>query len=75
VIPNELKDHAMLIVQQIRQLGYDKNFCVQLEEKIINNNYTHLLKDLMMQTLLLDRKRGENLFDLLPLKNYVWNLL
>lgn len=74
VMPDGLKDQALSVVEQIREEGYDQNFCLRLEDRIINNDCNHLLKDAVMQTLLLDKKRGENLFDLLPLKNYVWDL-
>ncbi len=75
VIPDDLKDQALLVLKEIRELRYDENFCVRLEQKILNNDCKHLLKDTVIQTLLLDKKRGENLFDLLPLKEYVWDLV
>ena len=75
VIPDALKDQALGIVDQIRKHGYDKNFCSKLQDRIVNNEHSHLLKDTLLQTLLLDKKRGEHLFDLLPLKDHVWEIL
>lgn len=75
VIPDDLKTQALEIVDEIQRTGYNENFCDRLRDRINNNEHSHLLKDALLQTLLLDKKRNEHLFDLLPFQNHVWKIL
>lgn len=75
VIPDDLKPLALLCVDNIEKIYGNKNKCNYLRSQINNNTNQYLFKDTVMQTLLLDKIRGENLFDLLPFKNAALKLL
>lgn len=75
VIPDELKPLALLCVDNIEKIYHDKNKCKYLRSQISNNDNQYLFRDAIMQTLLLDKVRGENLFDLLPFKNAALKLI
>jgi MoaA/NifB/PqqE/SkfB family radical SAM enzyme len=67
-IPDNLKHLALKCVDDIEKLYPDKNKCDFFRSQINNNSTQYLFRDTVMQTLLLDNIRNENLFNLLPFK-------
>lgn len=67
VMPDQLKQSALTIVDDIESLGIDEPAKYQQMRSMIDNNSNHgLFQHTLNHILLLDRRRGEKLFDLLP---------
>ena len=74
-IPDELKSSALSCVDQIEKIYHNRNKCNVIRSQINNNSNQHLFRDAVMQTLLLDKVRGEKLFDFLPFRDHALKLL
>lgn len=74
-VPDRLKAQALQCVDKIEKLYHDKNKCNHMRQQINNNTQQYLFKDTVMQTLLLDKIRNENLFDYLPFKQAALELM
>ena len=74
-LPNGLKNSALSCVDNIEKIYHDKHKCEHMRSQINNNSNQHLFRDAVMQTLLLDKVRGEKLFDFLPFRNHALKLL
>ena len=74
-IPDELKSLAIACVDSIEKIHYNKQKCNYMRSQINDNVNQYLFRDTVMQTLLLDKIRGENLFDFLPFKKSALNLI
>ena len=67
VMPDELKSSALTIIDDIESLGLDESAKYQQMRSMIDNNSNHgLFQHTLNHVLLLDRRREEKLFDLLP---------
>jgi len=67
VMPDQLKQSALTIVDDIESLGLDESAKYDRMRSLISNNHNHgLFQHTLNHVLLLDRRRGEKLFDLLP---------
>lgn len=67
VMPDELKQSALNIVDQIESMGLDESAKYhQMRSMISDNSNQGLLQHTLNHILLLDHRRGEKLFDLLP---------
>jgi sulfatase maturation enzyme AslB (radical SAM superfamily) len=74
-IPDALKDSALACVSNIEKIYHTRNKCNFMRSQIIENSNQHLFRDAVMQTLLLDKIRGEKLFDFLPFRDHALKLL
>lgn len=71
VIPDQLKTLAMDKVNQLESRHQiDHNTLLHIKNLINNNANQHLFQQTISHVLLLDRLRGEKLFDLLPFKSF-----
>ena len=75
VIPDELRTLALNCVDNIEKIYHDKHKCDFMREQLNNNINQSLFRDTVMQTLLLDKIRGEKLFDFLPFRDYALKLV
>jgi len=67
VVPNELKLRALSIIDQIESVGVDQSAKYQQMRTMITNNCNYcLFHHTLNHILLLDYRRDEKLFDLLP---------
>lgn len=67
VIPDELKQHALSIIEEIESMRLEEPAKYeQMKSMIRNNSKACLFQHTLNHVLLLDHKRGESLFDLLP---------
>jgi sulfatase maturation enzyme AslB (radical SAM superfamily) len=74
-MPDELKNLALSCVDSIEKIYHDKNKCNYMRSQINDNSNQHLFRDTVMQTLLLDKIRGEKLFDFLPFRDHALKLI
>lgn len=74
VIPDSLQQQALDCIDQIESY-VGKNKCDYYRNQIQNNTNQHLFNTTVMQTLLLDQTRKENLFELVPFKTVALKLL
>lgn len=74
VIPDQLQDQALDCIDRIEPY-VGKNKCNYYKNQILNNTNQHLFNTTVMQTLLLDQMRKENLFEHVPFKTVALKLL
>lgn len=72
VIPDSLISTALHQLDRAREINWiDKSIIERMRELIVHNNLKHMFDKTLVEIMLMDKIRDENLFDILPLKEHV----